>query len=107
MGAPIVQAAPVVATSRLRGRAGAARRAAFLRARPLCVECARAGRAEPATDVDHIVPLHRGGADDWRNLQPLCADHHRVKTAQERGGRAPQAIGPDGAPTDPGPHWVR
>ncbi len=37
----------------------------------------------PATDVDHIVPKVRGGSDDERNLQSLCAAHHRVKTARQ------------------------
>jgi 5-methylcytosine-specific restriction protein A len=33
--------------------------------------CQRCGAA--ATHVDHIVPVARGGADDPRNLQALCA----------------------------------
>ncbi|MGZ2360741.1 HNH endonuclease [Streptomyces sp. 372A] len=42
--------------------------------------------AEPATDVDHILP-----GDDHResNLQSLCGWHHRVKSSQE--GAAAQA----------------
>ena len=50
---------------------------------PLCAECAKAGRIEPWTDLDHIVP-HRGDLRlfwDVRNLQGLCASHHAAKTA--------------------------
>ena len=49
-------------------------RAQVLRAEPACRECARLGLSEPATQVDHVVPL----ADDLSlayvrsNLQPLC-----------------------------------
>ena len=77
-----------------------ARRAALLRERPLCVECERHGRVRAAADVDHIVPLHRGGADAVENLQPLCRPCHAVKTAAERGVRMRPAIGPNGHPID-------
>ena len=35
-------------------------------------------------ELDHIVPLDAGG-DPYsaKNLQLLCAEHHRVKTAEE------------------------
>ena len=61
----------------------AALRQQVWRANPLCVECAKAGRVEPWTDLDHIVP-HRGDLRlfwDVRNLQGLCASHHAAKTA--------------------------
>ena len=61
----------------------AALRQQLWRADPLCVECAKAGRIEPWTDLDHIVP-HRGDLRlfwDVRNLQGLCASHHAAKTA--------------------------
>ena len=35
-------------------------------------------------DVDHIVPLCRGGADDTWNMQALCVPCHRQKTVDER-----------------------
>ena len=34
--------------------------------------------------VDHVVPLSRGGADATYNMQLLPASVHRAKTAQER-----------------------
>jgi|694.fasta_scaffold07358_18 5-methylcytosine-specific restriction protein A len=55
-------------------------RLAFLRAHPLCIECAKEGITTPATEVDHITPKRDGGQDDWDNLQPLCKRHHSRKT---------------------------
>ena len=41
-----------------------------------------------ATVVDHIRPLHLGGAArDPANLQSLCSDCHDLKTAREHPGR--------------------
>lgn len=38
-----------------------------------------------ATDVDHVVPMSRGGADSPENYQSLCHSHHASKTALEFG----------------------
>ena len=35
-------------------------------------------------EVDHVVPLSRGGADATYNMQLLPTSVHRAKTAQER-----------------------
>lgn len=64
------------------GRAWRAATRQFLAEQPLCVECAKEGRTEPATDVDHVVP-HRGDATlfwDRGNWQGLCHSHHARKT---------------------------
>lgn len=38
----------------------------------------------PATEVDHIVPVARGGAlYSDENLQDLCSECHRAKTQGE------------------------
>lgn len=61
-------------------------RLAVLRREPLCRTCTARGRAMPATDVDHIE-RHKGDpARFWnpRNLQPLCARCHAIKTSAER-----------------------
>lgn len=50
---------------------------------PLCRECARQGRITAATEVDHIVALSHGGADEQANLQPLCKSCHSAKTLRE------------------------
>lgn len=53
-------------------------RAAFLRRNPACAEC-----SDPATVVDHIVPIRKGGhLVDEANLQAMCASCHNRKTAQ-------------------------
>jgi 5-methylcytosine-specific restriction protein A len=60
-------------------------RAAYLRRHPLCVSCAAAGRLEPATVVDHVVP-HRGDPGlFWNpgNWAALCKRCHNRKTARE------------------------
>jgi 5-methylcytosine-specific restriction protein A len=62
-------------------------RAHVLSSHPLCAHCRREGRVSAATDVDHIVPLWRGGSNDLANLQPLCGPCHAVKTAGEAGER--------------------
>jgi len=35
-------------------------------------------------EIDHIIPLCDGGADDISNLQPLCIDCHCQKSEEER-----------------------
>ena len=36
-----------------------------------------------ATIADHVIPLTQGGRDDESNLQGICVDCHRSKTAEE------------------------
>jgi len=84
---------------RLRGRAAVARRARWLNLHPLCIECDKAGRASAATVPDHIVALANGGLDTESNLQSLCAECHRIKTARDLGHLARPQIGADGWPT--------
>lgn len=41
----------------------------------------------PASQVDHIVPLSKGGAkSDPANLQAFCHSHHSIKTIRHDGG---------------------
>ena len=76
---------PMSNAARLRGRRGQERRKAWLAAHPLCAHCLlEGGRVRAGDEVDHIIPLHRGGSDDNSNLQTLCAAHHKAKTAEER-----------------------
>lgn len=54
----------------------------FLAENPICVECLKTGRTEPAAVVDHIVP-HKGDErllKDRSNWQALCKRHHNEKT---------------------------
>jgi 5-methylcytosine-specific restriction protein A len=77
-----------VPTPRDRGRPWRRRRAAWLYAHPLCCMCAARGAVTPATEVDHVIPLWKGGADDESNYQSLCADDSKAKTATEAAERA-------------------
>jgi 5-methylcytosine-specific restriction protein A len=59
----------------------------------ICVQCRKAGKVAAAHAVDHITPKASGGGDELSNLQSLCRDCHKDKTAQEstqarRGGNA-------------------
>ncbi|MCN2081458.1 HNH endonuclease, partial [Escherichia coli] len=50
----------------------------------LCKNCLRNGRAVEARTVDHMIPKAHGGTDDDSNLESLCRECHREKTARER-----------------------
>ena len=64
----------------------------------LCQPCLTAGRPTPATEVDHITPKAKGGTDEDSNLQSICDDCHKAKTAADEGRTARRAIGLDGWP---------
>lgn len=59
------------------------KRFAHLKKEPLCRHCKQEGKITPATEVDHIIPLSQGGADDESNFQSLCKPHHSRKTKNE------------------------
>lgn len=54
-----------------------------LRAEPGCRFC-----QNPATDVDHIIPLKDGGTHDLSNLRPLCKSCHSRRTYYDTIGKA-------------------
>ena len=54
---------------------------------PLCAECQRNGRIEPATCVDHVVPWPICGEErffDESNLQPLCDKCNNLKGHRDK-----------------------
>ncbi len=70
------------------GRKWQSARESFLRQNPLCVDCLKEGRYEPATVVDHVIP-HKGDQRlfwDRTNWAALCKPHHDAKTARDDGG---------------------
>lgn len=58
-------------------------RADLFKREPLCRMCAAEGRVTLATIRDHIIPLAEGGRDVPENVQPICAEHHTVKSQDE------------------------
>lgn len=65
-----------------------------------CEQCG--GQRLLADEVDHIVPLSRGGTDDLSNLRAINKDCHKAKTAREASGSSQAAVGTDGWPTPGG-----
>lgn len=61
-------------------------RSQVLAAQPYCGNRRAHRYPELATDVDHIVPLNKGGTNDIENLQPLCHACHSRKTAVHDSG---------------------
>lgn len=77
------------ATPRMTGRRLMERNAKWLKANPLCLACKEQdGIVTAGQQVDHIIPLWKGGADHESNLQSLCIEHHKAKTAIEAAERA-------------------
>src|SRR3954447_9368270 len=68
---------------RKRGRVAQRDRARILAEEPLCRPCLEAGHVIASEEVDHIVPLCRGGGDDRANKQGICKPCHKAKTAAE------------------------
>ena len=68
--------------ARLQGAQDRRRREVNAAGSATCAEC---GGTFPASDidVDHILPLSWGGEDVVENLQDLCRQDHRAKTAVE------------------------
>lgn len=59
-------------------------RATVLRNNPWCAMCGRAR----ATELDHIVPLSRGGSRlNPSNLRGVCSACHKKKTAKDRNAK--------------------
>ena len=53
---------------------------------PLCEQCEKIGKINPAREVHHIKPLSKGGMNEPGNLMSLCTSCHSEITARE-GGR--------------------
>ena len=85
---------------RVRGRKLQQRRATHFRLFPLCVKCEETGKVSLATELDHIIPLFKGGSDEPDNWQSLCKEHHRDKTAIDMGHRPRVTVGADGWPVE-------
>jgi 5-methylcytosine-specific restriction protein A len=58
-------------------------RAHHLREHP---DCAVPGCPNPATEVDHVVPITEGGTHHAGNLRSMCHPHHSSRTARDQPG---------------------
>jgi 5-methylcytosine-specific restriction protein A len=83
---------------RIRGRKGVRLRERIRREEPLCRACLAAGRVSATTEIDHIVPLAKGGTNDRENLRGLCKDCHRAVTSDTFGRK--QRIDASGWPVE-------
>jgi hypothetical protein len=66
--------------------------------------CEDKGLVTIGVEMDHIEPLFKGGSNDDSNLQMLCVECHRQKTATDLGIRYKPTIGIDGWPVMSGDH---
>lgn len=71
---------------------------------PLCVMCQAEGRTTVATQLDHIMPLYKGGKDEPENRQSLCDVCHDVKTRRDL-GQTIKGCDANGLPVDKEHHW--
>jgi 5-methylcytosine-specific restriction enzyme A len=84
---------------RIKGRkALAIRKRRMQRTGWLCEDCLAKDRPTPASAVDHIVPLSKGGADVDANTRNLCRDCHEARTAEQFGFKRKARFGADGWP---------
>jgi 5-methylcytosine-specific restriction protein A len=92
--------------ARTRGRRWLRIRARQLRLHPLCAMCFEQGVLTEAAEVDHVIPLFRGGTDAEGNLQSLCGPCHERKTLEEQ-GKALSGCDAHGLPIDPRHPWFK
>lgn len=62
----------------------------YIKSHPLCNECLKNNLFIAATEVHHILPLRRGGTNDFNNLMSLCKPCHSSISARDgdRWGRS-------------------
>jgi 5-methylcytosine-specific restriction enzyme A len=95
------------AHNRLTGRIGQAQRKR-IRERD-CYTCQnpKCNRAVNVGECDHVVSLDDGGTNDDSNLQLLCIECHKNKTAIDRGYKLTTGVDNSGMPTNVNHHWFK
>lgn len=91
--------------TRIRGRALQRIRDYHFSINPWCEYCLNRGIKELATQLDHIIPLFKGGDDNDDNRQGLCDACHTDKTREDLGQKVSGACNSDGIPLSPNHHW--
>jgi 5-methylcytosine-specific restriction protein A len=74
---------------------------------PLCLECLQEGVLKEWDELDHIIPLYKGGTHDPENLQGLCKAHHVRKTELDLGRTVMPGCDARGNPLVRMEHWER
>jgi len=88
-------------SDRLRGRKAQARRLRVWSANPCCAACRKLTDWPDGFELDHKVPLFKGGADDDANCQVLCPSPcHEEKTRRDLGQAVRRPVGLDGWPVE-------
>jgi 5-methylcytosine-specific restriction protein A len=87
-------------TKRIRGKELQRLRDYWFMSNPLCASCFSKGIPKLAQELDHIVPLHKGGTNKEENLQGLCRECHAEKTRIDLGWKERVSIGVDGWPVE-------
>ena len=77
-------------TKRVTGRTLQRKRAYIFSREPLCRQCRKNGFTRLANEIDHIIPLFKGGTEDLSNCQPLCFECHEKKTQEDLGKVKPE-----------------
>ena len=91
--------------NRIRGRILQRIRDYYFAQYPWCVSCLSHGKKVLATQLDHIVPLFKGGKDEDDNRQGLCDQCHDDKTREDLGWKQSTACDSDGNPLNSNHHW--
>ena len=74
---------------------------------PLCEEHLSRGELVAGTEVDHVIPISKGGPPypDLDGLRVYCKSCHSRKTAVDTGRAKPKGCDANGMPTWAGHHW--
>lgn len=85
---------------RLRGRKLQARRLRMWSKDPCCARCRKLTDWPDGFELDHRIPLFKGGEDIEENLQVLCPECHATKTNEDLGRREQVQIDITGWPIE-------
>lgn len=58
-----------------------------------CTYCDRSFTEKVVAEIDHIIPLARGGLHEWSNLAPACRDCNRDKSDRDMSDWLPERAG--------------
>ncbi len=75
----------------------------------ICQPCKAQDKLTLATEVDHIIPVSKGGKDEHGNLQAICDPCHKAKTQAEAraGSRGEVKLSRLERRAQAGSHWDR